>query len=976
MVVQRFDELERAEIERRFRGAEIVRLGIAEELVAVAKAGFDRGECRAGPRIVAAQEVKFYELQKARVQLASTKACNEKAKRFVPRFDFNSHADMCGAIMLESGALAQPEHITDISRSIAGRPTQEGGIGVDPLACPIFPEPGIGLVEFLPGALADVLEGLKVIGLSHPQKAVIKKRLLEGQNDLSVNVILALFVSLIAKPDRAHAAIADEAGGSFLVEFLFEADAKHGLFVAASGLIDKIAEIAQIVLEYASGVETIEGVHDIVGVANPAVAIIPVALRLAASGIDVVIAGILPNDAIRWWIRCVRKVLPRLPGDRACRGDHCVIRPWAAAGRDIMTEDEFATGPSGHPVEGSKPRGEGFGALLFGSIGVVFGDIGTSPLYAMREALAHSQSHGRAELAVLGVVSLAFWSLLLVVSLKYVYFLMKADNRGEGGTLALMALAQRALGRRSRIVMVLGVCGAALFYGDGIVTPAVSVMGAVEGLGEAPGLGAALKPFVLPIALVILIGLFMVQSRGTATISKLFSPIVLCWFLALAALGVLHIADDPSILRALSPHYAVLFLISNGALSFLILGSIFLAVTGAEALYADMGHFGKGPIRAAWIYLVFPCLMLNYLGQGGLVLSDPSAAENPFFRMIPEAVYWPVLLLGTAAAAIASQAVITGAFSLTQQAVQLGLLPRLRILRTSETQSGQIYVPQVNTFLLIGVIALLLFLQTSSNLAAAYGIAVTGAMFIDTLLFFVIIRWLWKRPWWQAILAVTVFGSLDIVFLGSNLLKIPQGAWIPLVLGFSLVVIMLVWAQGVAVLTERTSRESIPLTDLLAALKTKPPHRIDGTAIFLTADPLTAPSALMHNLKHNRVLHARNIILSIQTATTPRVAPEDRAVMEQIDEDFTRLTLSYGFMETPNVPQALARCRKAGSLKFDIMSTSFFLSRRTLKASPHVGLPLWQDHIFIFLMKNAGNPTDFFQLPANRVVEMGAQVVV
>jgi KUP system potassium uptake protein len=344
--------------------------------------------------------------------------------------------------------------------------------------------------------------------------------------------------------------------------------------------------------------------------------------------------------------------------------------------------------------------------------------------------------------------------------------------------------------------------------------------------------------------------------------------------------------------------------------------------------------------------------------------------------MIPDEVYWPVLLLATAAAAIASQAVITGAFSLTQQAVQLGLLPRLRILRTSETQAGQIYVPQVNGFLMVGVIALLVTLRTSSNLAAAYGIAVTGAMFIDTLLFFVIIHWLWKKPLWQAIIAVVVFGSLDIVFLGANLLKIPQGAWIPLALGASLVVVMLVWSRGTQVLAERTAKEAIPLKDLLAALKVKQPHRIEGTAIFLTGDTEMAPTALMHNLKHNRVLHARNIILCIKTGTTPRIDPDERAVIEKIDDDFMRVTLNYGFMETPNVPQALAMCRTAGDLKFDIMSTSFFLSRRTLKASPTIGLPLWQDNIFIFLMKNAGNPTDFFQLPANRVIEMGEQVIV
>jgi len=408
---------------------------------------------------------------------------------------------------------------------------------------------------------------------------------------------------------------------------------------------------------------------------------------------------------------------------------------------------------------------------------------------------------------------------------------------------------------------------------------------------------------------------------------------------------------------------------------FIILGSVFLAVTGAEALYADMGHFGKAPIRAAWLFLVLPCLTLNYLGQGALVLSDPTAAANPFFRMIPQAIYWPVLLLGTAAACIASQAVITGAFSLTQQAVQLGLLPRIDIRRTSETQAGQIFVPQVNTLLLAGVLILLVMFPTSSQLTSAYGIAVTGAMFVDTLLAFVIVRFLWKRPMWQALLVVAVFGAIDVVFLGSNMLKIPDGAWLPLVLGAGLVLIMWTWTKGAQILFEKTRRDSVSLTDLAEMLKARPPHRTPGTAIFLTSDASIAPVALMHNLKHNKVLHEKNVILSIRTADTPRVPEADRVEIETINADFKRVTLNYGFMESPNVPKALGVCRRQG-LKFDIMSTSFFLGRRSVVPSAESGMPLWQDRLFIFLLKNAANPTDFFHIPPGRVVELGAQVTV
>ncbi|PZQ51939.1 MAG: potassium transporter Kup, partial [Phenylobacterium zucineum] len=614
---------------------------------------------------------------------------------------------------------------------------------------------------------------------------------------------------------------------------------------------------------------------------------------------------------------------------------------------DPAVDADKANGDASH--SGHK---EGFWALALGSVGVVFGDIGTSPLYAMREALGHARGGGGGEMAVLGVVSLITWALILIVTIKYVVFLMRADNKGEGGTLALMALAQRVSpGGRSRIIFILGVIGAALFYGDGIITPAVSVMGAVEGLKLAPGMGARLdQGMVQAISAGILIGLFLVQSRGTAMVAKFFGPITALWFLTLAGLGLLHISDDLSILRALSPHYGVMFLIDNGFLGFVILGSVFLAVTGAEALYADMGHFGKKPIQFAWLALVLPSLVLNYFGQGAMVLDDPTARENPFFRMIPEVAYWPILTLATVAAVIASQAVITGAFSMTQQAVSLGLFPRIDIRRTSETQAGQIYVPQVNTMLLIGVLVLIFMFGNSSNLASAYGIAVTGSMFVDTLLFFYIVRYMWKRPVWQAVAASTIFGALDVVFITSNLLKFFHGAWLPLAMGGCLVLVMWTWNRGAAILSDKTRRDSVPLSELADILKARAPHRAPGTAIFLTSDPDTSPVALMHNLKHNKVLHEKNIILSVATAETPRVSEANRVRIEPVNDDFKKVIINYGFMESPNIPKALGLCRKQG-LKFDIMATSFFLGRRSVVPSAQSGMPLWQDKLFIFLMR-------------------------
>ncbi len=632
---------------------------------------------------------------------------------------------------------------------------------------------------------------------------------------------------------------------------------------------------------------------------------------------------------------------------------------------------ESATSPALPPTAPS-PR---FWALMLGAVGVVFGDIGTSPLYAMREALGHARPGGSHEMAVLGVISLVIWALILVVTIKYVVFLMRADNHGEGGTLALSALAQQAAGRRTVAIFLLSVAGAALFYGDCVITPAISVLSAVEGAKGAPEIGHLLSVYVDPIAGGILVALFFVQARGTHRVAAFFGPIVALWFVTLAGLGLYHLADDLSVFRALSPYYGVRFLIESGFTGFVILGAVFLAVTGASALYADMGHFGRRPIRAAWLWFVFPCLALNYLGQGALVLHHPIYRHDPFWAMAPKAAYWPILMLATAATVIASQAVITGAFSMTQQAVQLGLLPRMNIRRTSETQAGQIFIPSVNLFLMIGVLLLLLVFQTSSHLSSAYGAAVTGAMFVDTLLAYVIVRRVWNWKLWQAALLLVPIGVIDLVFISSNLVKLKEGAWMPLALGGGLMVVMWTWSRGSHILSEKVRRDSLPLSDLIDMLRARPPHRSPGTAMYLTADSDMAPVALLHNLKHNKVLHQHNVIVTVRTADIPTVADCDRIGIEKINDDFKKLTLSYGFMESPNLPKALQLCKKQG-LKFDIMTTSFFLGRRSLVVAEHSGMPIWQDKLFIFLTRNSANPTDFFKIPPGRVVELGAQVTV
>ncbi len=616
----------------------------------------------------------------------------------------------------------------------------------------------------------------------------------------------------------------------------------------------------------------------------------------------------------------------------------------------------------------------GFWALTLGSIGVVYGDIGTSPLYAVREAVAAAVGPNGAitEEAVLGVLSLILWSLVIVVTIKYVIVLLRADNHGEGGTLALMSLAQQALGRPSLVIFFLGVIGAALFFGDAMITPALSVLSAVEGLKVAT---PAFEPYVLPLTVLILVLLFMVQSRGTASVAAFFGPITAVWFVAIAIAGVVKIAENPSVLAAVSPTYALSFLVSHGVIGLVTLGAVFLAVTGAEALYADLGHFGRRPIQVAWLVFVFPALVINYFGQGALLLASPKTIENPFFLMMPEWALLPMVGLATAATVIASQAVITGAYSITQQAIQLGLLPRLEIRHTSASQFGQIYVPRVNWILLFGVLLLVLLFRSSSALAIAYGIAVTGTMVVTTLMAFVVIWKVWK---WNPIVAAALIvplAALDTTFLAANLLKVHDGGWFSLLVGSCIVIVMLTWRRGARVLFEKTRRLEVPLRDLVRNLEAKPPHRVRGTAVFLTGDPEGAPTALLHSLKHYGVLHERNVILTIETADAPRVSDDDRVRIEALSPSFSKILVRYGFMENPNVPKALAIARKLG-WTFDIMKTSFFLSRRHLRPAAASGMPRWQDLLFIGLARGANDATSYFQIPSERVVEIGTQVNV
>jgi KUP system potassium uptake protein len=635
------------------------------------------------------------------------------------------------------------------------------------------------------------------------------------------------------------------------------------------------------------------------------------------------------------------------------------------AARDPLLPTVSAADQSDHPPS--------FYAMALGSVGIVYGDIGTSPLYAFREAAAAAAESGPiTREIVLGVLSMILWALIVVVTLKYVLILLRADNNGEGGTLALMALAFRAMGRRAPIVLILGIIGAAMFLGDSVITPAISVLSAVEGLKLVT---PALEHYVVPITIVILIALFAVQRRGTARVAAFFGPVMVVWFLAIAVIGLMHISDDPGVFWAINPYYAVSFLSQHGFIGLVTLGAVFLAVTGGEALYADLGHFGRKPIQTAWFVLVLPALIINYFGQGALVLRDPTAITNPFYRLVPEMLLLPMVGLATCATVIASQAVITGAYSLTHQAIQLGLLPRLAILHTSAAHFGQIYIPRVNAMLLCGVLLLVLMFHTSSKLAHAYGIAVTTTMVVDGLLGFIVIWKLWKWKWWSAALLIVPLVLVDAVFLSANLLKLLEGAWLPVLFGAAMVLLIVTWQKGTRILIQKTRRVEVPLESLIKSLEKRPPHVVPGTAVFLTSDPEFAPASLMHNLKHNKVLHERNVILTISVADTPRVPDDERVEITPISDRFSRVVLRFGFVESPNVPKALAIARREG-LQFDIMSTSFFLSRRSLKVAAKSGMPAWQDRLYIGLARSANDATDFFQIPTGRVVEVGTQVTV
>jgi KUP system potassium uptake protein len=611
--------------------------------------------------------------------------------------------------------------------------------------------------------------------------------------------------------------------------------------------------------------------------------------------------------------------------------------------------------------------------LIVGAIGVVYGDIGTSPLYTLRTAFTGEFGLSLTEDNVMGLLSVIFWALMIVVTLKYITLIMRADNNGEGGILALTALVARAVEDRPQLrwaLVGLGIFGAAMFYGDGMITPAITVLGAVEGLGV---IAPALHPFIVPVAVAILIALFAIQRTGTASIGAVFGPVMCLWFVVLALLGALEIGHAPRVLLALNPAYAVHFVSIDPWRAFVAFGAVVLAVTGTEALYADMGHFGKTPIRRAWVLLVMPALVLNYFGQGALVLNDPAAVRNPFYLLAPDWALVPLLVLATAAAIIASQAVISGAYSLTRAAIQMGYCPRLTIAHTSERAIGQIYVPFINWSLCAAVLLLVVGFRNSDNLAGAYGIAVTMAMLIDSLLIYVVMRRLWQWPEWLAVAIATPLLLIDLTFLGANALKIPDGGWFPLLIGGVVFTLLTTWNRGRKVLMQRLAEDAMPLDLFIQSIEASPPTRVPGTSVFLTSTPNRVPHALLHNLKHNKVLHERVVFLTIVTRDIPYVDDEHRFEFSNLGCEFYRMRADYGFKEDPDVPALLEDCGHRG-FAFDMMETSFFVSRETLIATVAPGMALWREKLFVSMSKNATKASEFFQIPTNRVVELGTQV--
>ena len=642
-----------------------------------------------------------------------------------------------------------------------------------------------------------------------------------------------------------------------------------------------------------------------------------------------------------------------------------------------MSASEASAAPGcAHDVQAAEDHGHpksGLTKLAVGAVGVVYGDIGTSPLYAMKEIFVGHHPLAVDPLHIFGALSLVFWSLIIIVTCKYVLLILRADNKGEGGSLALLAMIQRRTGggRWSTGLVMLGVLATALFFGDCMITPAISVLSAVEGLTVVE---AGFAPLVLPISVAILVGLFLLQSHGTDLIGRFFGPIMLVYFITLAVLGLIQIAAHPEVLQALNPIWAVRFFQADGTLAFLALGSVVLAVTGAEALYADMGHFGRKPIQVAWLYFVFPALMINYAGQAALLMSNPAAAENPFFLMAPEQWRLPLVLLATMATIIASQAVITGAFSVVQQAVQLGLMPRVRIAHTSASTAGQIYIPSVNWALMVMVMLLILMFGESSNLAAAYGIAVTGTMFITTCMLSVLVFRVWNWPIAIGGLFIALFLAVDGVYFASNLTKVPAGGWFPLLVGFIAFTMLTTWARGRKLMIERMREAAMPV-QVFVRSAVNSATRVAGTAVFMTSTADGVPHALLHNLKHNKVLHERVILLTVKIEDVPYVLSGSRTALEDLGQGFYRLVLRYGFMEDPDVPAALAQTTECGPV-FKMMDTSFFLARQTLLPSSRPGMAIWREKLFAWMLRNAESAMEFFKLPTNRVVELGSQVEI
>jgi KUP system potassium uptake protein len=615
-------------------------------------------------------------------------------------------------------------------------------------------------------------------------------------------------------------------------------------------------------------------------------------------------------------------------------------------------------------------------AVALAAIGVVFGDIGTSPLYALKEAFSESHGIPLTEGSILGVLSLLFWAIVVVVSIKYVLFVMRADNNGEGGVLALMALSLRPFSTRrhlSAVLMMLGIFGACMFYGDAVITPAISVMSAVEGLEVAT---PQLSHLVVPITMVILVALFWIQRHGTALVGRLFGPIMLVWFATLAVLGVVHIVRVPGIMAALNPYYAASFMSRHLLQAYVVLGSVFLVLTGAEALYADMGHFGAKPIRMAWYCLVMPALVLNYFGQGALLMQDKTALANPFFLLAPDWALLPLVVLSTVATVIASQAVISGTYSLTSQAIQLGYVPRMKILHTSDLAIGQIYVPMVNWLLLFVILLIVIGFKSSDNLAAAYGIAVTTTMVITTVLACVVMVKVWN---WNKMLVALVIGAfmlVDLGFFGANLLKVAEGGWLPLGLGVMLFFLLMTWYKGRLLVMERTAADGIPLAPFLQGLLAHPPHRVSGTAIYLTGSDTLVPVSLLHNLKHNKVLHERTVFMTFVTRDIPYVNDEERVQIKDVGGGLYIVKAAYGFNETPDVKAVLSEISRSYGMAFDLMDTSFFLARETVVPTELPGMSFLRERVFAWMHQNAAKPTDFFRIPANRVVELGTKIEI